>query len=164
MQRTRVRARRGLRLREGDRCGPDLRLPLGSIDPAAADRARADGKAAGQRAHRSLDRLRVEEEPQVQGLPGEAARRQDRLRVPAPGTESGEARRARGKAYTSRFRTPSALDSMKARRGSTSSPINLVKISSAAMPSSIWTLSRRRVAGSMVVSQSCDGFISPSPL
>jgi hypothetical protein len=54
--------------------------------------------------------------------------------------------------------------SMKARRGSTLSPISVVKISSAAMASSICTRSRRRTAGSMVVSQSCSGFISPRPL
>ena len=42
--------------------------------------------------------------------------------------------------YTSRLRTPSALVSMNARRGSTSSPISVVKISSDAMASSICTL------------------------
>lgn len=57
-----------------------------------------------------------------------------------------------------------ALDSMKARRGSTSSPISVVKISSAAMASSIWTRNSRRALGSIVVSQSCSGFISPRPL
>jgi DNA-directed RNA polymerase subunit RPC12/RpoP len=57
-----------------------------------------------------------------------------------------------------------AFCSMKIRRGSTSSPMSLVNISSAAMPSSIWTLSRRRDWGSMVVSQSWSGFISPKPL
>ncbi len=53
---------------------------------------------------------------------------------------------------TSIFRAYSAFDSMKARRGSTSSPIRVVNISSAAMASSICTRSRRRTVGSMVVS------------
>ena len=43
-------------------------------------------------------------------------------------------------------------------------PNGVVKISSAAIASSICTRSRRRTAGSMVVSHSCSGFISPRPL
>ena len=62
------------------------------------------------------------------------------------------------------FDADSAWVSMNARRGSTSSPIRVVKISSAAMASSIYTRSRRRTVGSMVVSQSWSGFISPRPL
>ena len=53
---------------------------------------------------------------------------------------------------------------MKARRGSTASPIRVVKISSAVMLSSIWARSRRRFLGSMVVSHNWIGFISPNPL
>src|SRR5204863_5819759 len=71
--------------------------------------------------------------------------------------------RRRGQLQTS-SRATSAFCSMNNRRGSTSSPISLVKISSAAIPSSICTLSRRRDCGSIVVSQSCSGFISPRPL
>ena len=59
---------------------------------------------------------------------------------------------------------PSALVSMNARRGSTRSPINVVKISSADIASSIWARSSRRTFGSMVVSHNCAGFISPNPL
>ncbi len=54
-----------------------------------------------------------------------------------------------------------ALFSMKARRGSTSSPIRVTNTSSAAMASSMRTFNKRRTAGSIVVSQSCSGFISP---
>src|ERR1700722_19302174 len=64
----------------------------------------------------------------------------------------------------SRFDTCSAFFSMNSRRGSTASPISVVKISSAATASSMRTCSSRRVSGLMVVSQSCSGFISPSPL
>lgn len=52
----------------------------------------------------------------------------------------------------SRFDTARALDSMKSRRGSTASPIRVLKIWSAAMASSMVTLSMRRTSGSMVVS------------
>ena len=65
---------------------------------------------------------------------------------------------------TSRFATVSALRSMKSRRGSTWSPISVVKISSAATASSIRTCISRRVCGLTVVSHSCSGFISPRPL
>jgi hypothetical protein len=68
-----------------------------------------------------------------------------------------------GRAQTSN-RATKAFCSMKTRRGSTSSPMSLANISSAAMPSSICTFSRRRDCGSIVVSHSCSGFISPSPL
>ena len=44
--------------------------------------------------------------------------------------------------------------SMKSRRGSTASPIRVLKIWSAAMASSMVTLSMRRTSGSMVVSHS----------
>ena len=46
----------------------------------------------------------------------------------------------------------------------TSSPISVMKIWSAAIASSICTRNRRRTFGSIVVSQSCAGFISPRPL
>ena len=57
-----------------------------------------------------------------------------------------------------------AFASMKARRGGTSSPISIEKISLATCASSIETCCRIRVSGSIVVSQSCSAFISPSPL
>jgi len=57
-----------------------------------------------------------------------------------------------------------AFDSMNALLGSTNSPINVVNISSAAIASSICTRNRRRTLGSIVVSHSCSGFISPRPL
>src|SRR5690606_26162411 len=66
--------------------------------------------------------------------------------------------------YTSRLATLSALSSMNSRRGSTTSPIRVLKIWSAATASSIFTCSRRRVSGLTVVSHSCSGFISPRPL
>src|SRR5437763_271979 len=50
------------------------------------------------------------------------------------------------------------------RRGSTASPIRVVNISSASAMSSACTSSSVRFAGSMVVLQSCSGFISPRPL
>ena len=65
---------------------------------------------------------------------------------------------------TSMFATRSALPSMKLRRGSTSSPISIVNTRSASIASSSWTRRSLRTAGSIVVSQSCSGFISPSPL
>ncbi len=64
----------------------------------------------------------------------------------------------------SRFRTLSAFSSMNFRRGSTSSPMRVEKISSASYASSIFTCSSVRDSGSIVVSQSCVGFISPRPL
>jgi len=54
--------------------------------------------------------------------------------------------------YTSRFATDSACFSINSRRGSTWSPISVVKISSAATTSSIFTCNRRRVLESIVVS------------
>ena len=67
-------------------------------------------------------------------------------------------------AQTSRWLTYFAFRSMNLRRGSTASPINVEKMRSAAAASSTVTLWSRRVSGFMVVSQSCSGFISPSPL
>ena len=46
----------------------------------------------------------------------------------------------------------------------TSSPISLVKMASASTASSIVTCSSVRASGSIVVFQSCSGFISPNPL
>jgi len=66
--------------------------------------------------------------------------------------------------YTSRFRTSLAWACMKALRGGTCSPISMVKTSSALTASSISTCSIVLVLGSMVVSHSCSGLISPSPL
>ncbi len=65
---------------------------------------------------------------------------------------------------TSRFWTSSACFSMNSRRGSTASPIRIEKTSSASTVSSTRTCSIVRFSGSIVVSQSCCGFISPSPL
>ena len=65
---------------------------------------------------------------------------------------------------TSILATRSALLSMNWRRGSTSSPISMVNTRSASRASSSCTRSRRRTVGSIVVSQSCEGFISPRPL
>jgi flavin-dependent dehydrogenase len=69
-----------------------------------------------------------------------------------------------GNCYTSMFAARSAFCSMNSRRGSTSSPISMVKTRSASIASSICTRNRRRTAGSIVVSHSCSGFISPRPL
>ena len=57
-----------------------------------------------------------------------------------------------------------ALSWMNSRRGSTTSPISLVKRSSASATSSISTCNSVRASGSSVVSQSWSGFISPRPL
>jgi len=56
--------------------------------------------------------------------------------------------------YISRVLTSRALLWMKLRRGSTSSPIRMVKISSVSTMFSTCTWSRVRVSGLMVVSQS----------
>jgi hypothetical protein len=64
----------------------------------------------------------------------------------------------------SRLRTLRALSSMNFRRGSTSSPMRVEKMSSASYASSIFTCRSVRVSGFIVVSQSCVGFISPRPL
>jgi hypothetical protein len=53
---------------------------------------------------------------------------------------------------------------MKSRRGSTRSPISVLKISSASAASPTDTCSRVRVSGFMVVSHSWSAFISPNPL
>src|SRR5258706_763741 len=66
--------------------------------------------------------------------------------------------------YTSRLRTSSAFSSMNLRRASTSSPISVVNIWSLCTRSSSETFNRVRVSMSIVVDQSCSGFISPSPL
>jgi transposase InsO family protein len=66
--------------------------------------------------------------------------------------------------HTSIFAALKAFASMKFLRGSTSSPISIVKTRSASMASSICTLSRRRTVGSIVVSHNWLGFISPRPL
>ena len=58
----------------------------------------------------------------------------------------------------SRFETCSAFFSMNSRRGSTASPISVVKMSSAATASSMRTCNRRLVSGLMVVSHNCSGF------
>ena len=58
----------------------------------------------------------------------------------------------------------SALSWMKMRRGSTSSPISLAKMSLASSISFTLTCSSERASVSSVVSQSCSGFISPRPL
>ena len=81
----RLRARHELRLREVRGSGQDLRFPFRQGHPAAGNLARADGKAADRRPHRPARRFRLQpHQPQVQGLPGAPARRQDRLRVRAP--------------------------------------------------------------------------------
>ena len=53
---------------------------------------------------------------------------------------------------------------MNLRRGSTSSPMSMLKIWSARTLSSTWHCLRNRVFGFMVVSFSCYGDISPRPL
>src|SRR5690606_13410666 len=82
-------------------------------------------------------------------------------RGPPPG---GRRERRAPRGQMSRLDTLSALSSMNSRRGSTTSPIRVLKIWSAATASSIRTCSRRRVSGLTVVSHSCSGFISPRPL
>src|ERR1700736_5495088 len=66
-------------------------------------------------------------------------------------------------AYTSTVAL-SELSWMNSRRGSTTSPINLVKMSSASSTSLTFTCSSERSLVSSVVSQSWPGFISPRPL
>jgi uncharacterized protein YbjT (DUF2867 family) len=67
---------------------------------------------------------------------------------------AGRADRRLGPGQTSMLATRRALVSMKLRRGSTSSPISIVKTRSASRASSSWTRSSRRTEGSIVVSQS----------
>ncbi len=69
----------------------------------------------------------------------------------------------RPQAYTSTTAL-SELSWMNSRRGSTMSPISLVKMSSASSTSLIFTCSIVRSLVSSVVCQSCSGFISPRPL
>src|SRR5207249_12034360 len=64
----------------------------------------------------------------------------------------------------SRFFTNFAFSSMNLRRGSTSSPISVSNSPDASSASSMVTLSSVRLGGSIVVSRSWSGFISPSPL
>ena len=64
----------------------------------------------------------------------------------------------------SRKRTSVALRWMKVRRLSTSSPMRMVKVSSASAASSRVTCLRIRCSGSIVVSHSSWSFISPRPL
>src|ERR1043165_324006 len=66
--------------------------------------------------------------------------------------------------YTSKLRTFSALSSMNRFRGSTSSPMSLLNISSASMASVKSMRSSLRLAGFMVVSNNSLAFISPRPL
>src|SRR5580765_5907733 len=65
--------------------------------------------------------------------------------------------------YTSRVATR-AFSSMNSRRGSTLSPMSIVKRRSATAASSIRTCASVRVSGSIVVSRSWSAFISPNPL
>ena len=66
--------------------------------------------------------------------------------------------------YTSKSLTSRACFSMKSRRGSTWSPINTRKISSAAAASSIVTCNKRRASGFIVVDHNSSESISPRPL
>lgn len=66
--------------------------------------------------------------------------------------------------YTSRLATVFARDWMKCLRGGTSSPMSIRNTSSARSASSTVTRNIFRCTGSIVVSQSCSGFISPRPL
>src|SRR5690606_10708785 len=63
--------------------------------------------------------------------------------------------RFRGHGHTSRLLTLRAFVSMNSLRGSTSSPMRIVKILSDSNASSILTCFKTRVSGFMVVSQSC---------
>jgi hypothetical protein len=65
--------------------------------------------------------------------------------------------------HTSTFAL-SELSWMNSRRGSTTSPINFVKMSSASSTSLTLTCNSERSLVSSVVVQSCSGFISPRPL
>src|SRR5690606_3179120 len=67
-------------------------------------------------------------------------------------------------AYTSSSPTRWAFSSMHLRRGSTAPRISIGKSWSASTTSSIVTFFRMRVAGFIVVTASCSGFISPRPL
>jgi len=74
MRRPRVRAADELPVRARHRPGEDLRLPLGQGDPAAADRAGADGKAAQRGAHRRAARVHFKSHTaQVFRFPGTQA-------------------------------------------------------------------------------------------
>ena len=57
-----------------------------------------------------------------------------------------------------------AFCSMNSRRSGTSSPISIEKMRSASAAFSMWTAFITRLAGSIVVSQSCSADISPRPL
>lgn len=149
-------------------CGPPLaggcagrRVPLDR--PRRGRPARgADPPAAG--AGRPLHlRTAAVRTSGARALGGDAAARRTGTDIrsgprPAPG-RGGPAR-----LQVSRFSTFSAFCWMNSRRGSTTSPMSLVKMSSASARSSTFTCRRVRASGSSVVSHSCSGFISPSPL
>src|SRR5262245_30503371 len=87
------------------------------------------------------------------------------LDAPRQGLQSRVLVSHRSASQTSRNRTSRAWRSMNCLRGSTLSPIRSEKVCStlAAAASSMLTRCRVRVFGSIVVSRSCSGFISPSP-
>src|SRR3989338_3173530 len=66
--------------------------------------------------------------------------------------------------YTSKFFTDLACVWMNFFLGSTSSPIKISKVLSVWWASSISTFNNKRLAGFIVVSQSCSESISPKPL
>src|SRR5262249_55879417 len=79
------------------------------------------------------------------------AREQQERETQTPGPTAGRStRRSRDAHQMSRLRTDSAFSSMNWRRGSTCSPMRMVKMRSASTPSSLETRSRVRVSGFMV--------------
>src|ERR1700674_1224920 len=91
------------------------------------------------------------------------ARRLDGARQPGAALNNVLNGRQAAASHTSTFAL-SELSWMNSRRGSTTSPISLVKISSASSTSLTFTCSSERSLVSSVVDQSCSGFISPRPL
>jgi hypothetical protein len=102
------------------------------------------------------------------GLPARIERSEIRecpqTRTAGPGFRCAqpELRRKR-RPYTSTLAV-SAFSWMNSRRGSTTSPISLVKMSSASSASLTFTCSSERALVSSVVSHNWPGFISPRPL
>src|SRR5579875_188825 len=99
----------------------------------------------------------------VAGQPEERQREKGQS-DPCHGDQVGDVNHRAAPDQTSRLPTRCALASMNSRLGPTASPIKRSKMWSASEASSTVTFFSVLVSGFMVVSQSCSGIISPSPL
>ena len=159
-----------------------LRIEIGGADFLGVDRQRVALVPFGRGADRAdqfdqrlgvADARHVFQRDRMLGEQGGGDDRQrgvlvagrlDRARKPvAAFNDVLNGRHGRSMPHTSTLAL-SELSWMNSRRGSTTSPISLVKMSSASSTSLIFTCSSERSLVSSVVSQSWLGFISPRPL